>query len=140
MERYLLSWTILASNIQFFFLHLFCHPFLFKLSRVTCNHWLSLDDVYSHKWCPSETFVYKFYNECVSPSHVKKSDFRSWYSFLIHLKVSVSARLRSHFGIYRRFKFLVSLCMYSSQTFAAIKSPTFIKLNSQLACLSYWGM
>ena len=38
-----------------------------KLSRVTWNHWLSLDDVYSHKRCPSETYVYMVYKEYVSP-------------------------------------------------------------------------
>ena len=32
-------------------------PFIFKLSKVTWNQWVSLDDVYSHKWCPSETLV-----------------------------------------------------------------------------------
>ena len=50
----------------------FVTPFLFKLSRVTWSHWISLDDVYNQNWCPSETFIYKFYNECVSPSHVTR--------------------------------------------------------------------
>ena len=45
----------------------FVTPFLFEFSRVTWNHWL-----YSHKWCPSETFVYRFYNECVSPYHLTR--------------------------------------------------------------------
>ena len=39
----------------------FVTPFMFKLSRVTWNHCLSIDDVYSHKWCPSETCAYMFY-------------------------------------------------------------------------------
>ena len=47
-------------------------PFMFKLSRVTWNQWLSLDDVYSHKWCPSETFEYMFYKEYASPYHVTR--------------------------------------------------------------------
>ena len=36
----------------------FVTPFMFELSRVTRNHWHSLDNVYSHKCCPSETCVY----------------------------------------------------------------------------------
>ena len=50
----------------------FVSPFMFKLSIVTWNHWLSLDDVYGRKWCPSETCVYMFYKEYVSPYHVTK--------------------------------------------------------------------
>ena len=38
----------------------FVSPLMFKLSGVTWNHWLSLDDVCCHKWCPSEKCVYMF--------------------------------------------------------------------------------
>ena len=48
--------------------------------------------------------------------------------------------LSFYFEIYGRITLLVNLCMAIPQTFAAIKSPTFIKLNSRLTCLSYWGM
>ena len=37
----------------------FVCPFMFQLSRVTRNDWLSLDDVYSHTLCPGETCVYR---------------------------------------------------------------------------------
>ena len=50
----------------------FVSPFMFKLSRVTWNHWIALDDVYGHKWCPSETCVYMFYKEiCITLSRDK---------------------------------------------------------------------
>ena len=118
----------------------FVCPSMFQLSRVTRNYWLSLDDVYSHKLCPGETCAYMFYKEYVSPYHGHEFDFRSCNSFCIHLNASFLARRRLHLGIYRRFKFLVSLCMDIPQTFAAVKHPIFIKLNSRLTCLSYWGM
>ena len=49
----------------------FVSPFMFKLSGVTWNHWLSLNDGCSHKWYPSEN-VYMLWKENVSPYHVTR--------------------------------------------------------------------
>ena len=70
VDRYLLSWQIGIKRTGSFIC--FVCPFMFQLSRVTRNHWLSLDDVYSHKLCRGETCVYMFYKERVSPYHVTR--------------------------------------------------------------------
>ena len=108
----------------------FVTPFLFDISRVTWNYWLSLDDVYSHKWCPSDTFEHKFYNECVPPYHVT----RVWLQIMTFVLdpfecLFFLARLRSHSGTYRRLKFLVSLCMDIPQTFSDIKKSDIHKIK-----------
>ena len=59
-------------HLTYRFVYLLCKPYMFKLSSVTWNHWLSLDDVYSRKWCPSETCVYMFYKEYVALDHVSR--------------------------------------------------------------------
>ena len=46
--------------------------FVFKLSEVICNQWLSPDDVCSHMWCNCETCIYVFYKEYISPYHVTR--------------------------------------------------------------------
>ena len=70
VDRYLLSWQIGIKRTGSFIC--FVCPSMFQLSRVTRNHWLSLDDVYSHKLCRGETCVYMIYKERVSPYHVTR--------------------------------------------------------------------
>ena len=100
------------------FFYLICHPCMFKLSRATWNYWLSLDDVSSHKWCPSETCIYVLLGICITLSRDRSltSDHEIRFgSIWMPLFRHGSGR------IYRRFKFLVSLCVNIPKTFVAIK-------------------
>ena len=63
---------ILASNILVLLFALSV-PLVLKLSEVTWNHWLSLDDAYSHKWCHNETclFMFNLQGICITLSRDK---------------------------------------------------------------------
>ena len=122
------------------FFYLFCQPLYVEFSRFTRNHWHSLDNVYSHKCCPSETCVYMLHKECVTPYHVTRVWFQIMAVVLGPFECLFFRLIQVAFWNKQTIKDFVSLCMEIPQTFAAIKNLTFIKLNSLLACLSYRGM